>query len=125
MIHFVNVEDKIEFADVGEALVEGLDKDLDEIENTKLALALIHCKDEVKGRVVPIDQSHVATPDCVAFKEIAKRVGTLGHSSETRLDGFLLFLEGHLIVEPRQARLALVVHHLDARVFQDSKGSMR
>lgn len=57
--HLVSVEDDIQLADVLKALVHGLDKDLDEVEDAELALGGVDREDEVEGRIVPVNQHGV------------------------------------------------------------------
>jgi hypothetical protein len=53
LAHPIHVEDEVELADVLKAAVEGLDEDLDEVEDAQLALGVIHAEDEVQRGVVP------------------------------------------------------------------------
>lgn len=56
------MEDEVKFADILEALVERLHKDLDEVEDAKLRLAAVHAEDEVERGVVPVYQFVVGPP---------------------------------------------------------------
>jgi len=57
------VEDQVKLADVLEALVKELDEDLDEIEHTKLALALVSDKYKVQRCVAAVDQLRILAPE--------------------------------------------------------------
>lgn len=67
--YLVNMEDEIEFANVLEATIEGLDEDLkfdgtataylNEIEDAQLALRRVDAENEVERRIVTVDQAVV------------------------------------------------------------------
>jgi hypothetical protein len=59
VVDLVGVEDEVQLADVLEALVEHLHEHLDQIQDAQLALRLVHRKDKVERRVVPVDQLRV------------------------------------------------------------------
>lgn len=50
------VENQIQLADILEALVQGLYKDLDQVENPKLRFWRVNAEDEIQCRVVPVDE---------------------------------------------------------------------
>ena len=50
------MEDEVELADIAESPVEGLDEDLDEVEDTEGRLGLVDTEDEVEGGVVAVDE---------------------------------------------------------------------
>jgi len=54
-MRFIEIEDKIQFANVLESPVQGLYEHLYQIQYTKLALRRIDHKDKVKGRIIPVD----------------------------------------------------------------------
>ena len=53
--HLVHVEDEIEFADILKALVEGLNEDLDQVQDAQLRLGAVHAKDEIQRCIMTID----------------------------------------------------------------------
>lgn len=54
------MEHQVQLADVFEAAVQHLDKHLDQVQDSQLALILVHNEDEVEGCVMPVDDSDVA-----------------------------------------------------------------
>jgi hypothetical protein len=58
----IGVKDQIQFAHVFEALVQGLDKDLDEIEDAQIGFLRVDGKYKIKGSVVPINELDVFAP---------------------------------------------------------------
>ena len=57
------MKDEVEFAHVLEALVERLDQDLNQVEDSQLRLRGIHAEHEVQGGIVPVDELIVGATD--------------------------------------------------------------
>ena len=53
------MKDEVQLADILEALVHRLDKDLDQVQDAELALRRVHGKHKVQGGVVAVDQHSV------------------------------------------------------------------
>ena len=69
------MEYEIQLADAFEALVEGLDEDLDEVEDAKLRLGAVHTKHEVECGVVTVYQLVVGAADEAATKQCFNFLG--------------------------------------------------
>ena len=50
------MKDEVKLADILEALVQRLDEDLDQVEDSQFGLRTVDAKHEVEGRVVTVDQ---------------------------------------------------------------------
>ncbi len=53
---FVHVENQVELADILEALVQGLDENLDQVQDAELRLARVDAEHEEQGGVVSVDE---------------------------------------------------------------------
>jgi len=92
VVDLVGVEDEVQLAHVFKALVEHLDKDLDQVEDAQLRLAAVDDEDKVERRVVPVDDARVlpVRRDAPAVDEVAHVVAPLRDDRENVADDRLL-----------------------------------
>jgi len=70
-MRFIEIEDKVQFANVLESPVQGLYEYLYQIQYTQLAFRRIDHKDKVKRRVIPIDNPQLfSSPRGVVQKRV-------------------------------------------------------
>lgn len=109
IMHPIALEDDIEFTYVLEALVQCLDKHLDQVQYAQITLLRIDRKDKVQRGVVPIDDlGFLPTPVCF-LQVVAERVGTVDHLLVHPADDGLLLLVRNGLIKLGQAGLAVVV----------------
>ena len=99
-MHLVGVEDEVQLANILKRLVEGLNKDVNEIEDAELTFRRVDAEDEVEGGVVSVDELCVAAPLIPSLDKITHEVRPLGHEVEA-LPYQLLLLIHALCVRAR------------------------
>lgn len=72
------MEDQIQFTNIFKTLIQGLHKNLDEVQDSKFALWRIHTEHKVECGIVPVDQLVVrATDQTSTFQEVTDVVISL------------------------------------------------
>ena len=77
VIDLIWVKYEVELTHILEALVEHLDKDLDEVEHAELALGAVHGHDEIERCVMPVNELRILPEVAQAenFMNVGKRGG--------------------------------------------------
>ncbi|VEU45064.1 unnamed protein product [Pseudo-nitzschia multistriata] len=79
----IGMKDQVQFAHVLETLVEGLDKDLDQIENAQIGFLCVDGKYKIQGGIISVDELDVLAPlRNDALEVVAKGVGPGRHLRE-------------------------------------------
>lgn len=105
------MKDKVQLADVFKAAIQGLNKDLDEVEDAQLALGGVDAEHEVQRRVMPVNDADVGAEGGAALHKVAQRSAPARHDGKHVAHKLLLAVLGHVVVELCQARLPVVVEH--------------
>ena len=93
-----------------ETLVQRLDEDLNQIENSQFALGTVDAEDKVKRRVMPIDQSIIVASDqCSSFEKIAHVIVAFRNQLIRFSDDLLLKFFGIMFEEFHQSRFRRIV----------------
>ena len=109
-MHPIALEDDIEFTYVLEALVQRLDKHLDQVQYAQITFLSIDRKDKVQCGVMPIDDLGILPPlRYASLQVVAERVGTVDHLLVHPADDGLLLLMRDGLIKLGQAGLAVVV----------------
>lgn len=113
IVNLVDVENEIKLAHILKALVQGLDEDLDQVQDPQFTLSLVNGKDKEEGGVVAVNEAAIGAPGKIPLDKVTHRVGALGYELVALAGNAVVVSGGDIGIELVQANLSMNVNDLE------------